>query len=254
MSRKIKVKKTPEQQQKENREKLIYNVILPILEIIFIIVVLRWGVLEAYQVPTGSMIDTILPGDFLLVEKVTYRFAPPERGDVIVFKYPGDERVKYVKRCVAIAGDTVEFRDKVLYVNGEESPCKPAQLVDPNIIPRPAQLPNDVELLSQHWSERSFANARWVRDNFGPIVVPEENVMAVGDNRDNSYDSRYWGPVPLKNITGRPTFIYLSTNLINDISDEERRTLTMIDNMALMFKSIVQFWRIRWSRMLMIIQ
>ncbi len=238
----------------DKRERLIYNIILPVLEIVFIIVVLRWGVLEAYQVPTGSMVDTILPGDFLLVEKVTYKFSPPEHGDVIVFKYPLDERVKYVKRCVALGGDTVEIKDKVLYVNGQESPCKPAQLTDANVYAGAENLPKDIELVSKHWRERAFARSGWVRDNFGPVIVPEGNVMAMGDNRDNSYDSRYWGPVPLENITGRPTFVYLSTNLINEISDEERRTLTMVDNMVLMFKSIIQFWRIRWNRMMMIIQ
>ena len=243
--------------KKEKREKLIYNIILPILEVIFIIVVLRWGVLEAYQVPTGSMIETILPGDFLLVEKVTYKFADPVAGEIIVFKYPEDERVKYVKRCIAVAGDTVEIRDKVLFVNNQKSIYEATQFTDPNIYPALMNTPKDIGILTKSWVERKFTgrNVRgYVRDNFGPVVVPPNNVMALGDNRDNSYDSRFWGPVPLENITGRPTFIYLSTNLINDISDEERRTLTMVDNMLLMFKSIVMFWRIRWDRMFMIIK
>jgi signal peptidase I len=112
----------------KKKRDILFTYILPLLEIIFIIFVLRTFILEAYQVPTGSMIDTILPGDFLLVEKVTFRINEPQKGEVIVFKYPLEQRVKYVKRCIATAGDTVETRDKILYVNGQVSPFQAAQL------------------------------------------------------------------------------------------------------------------------------
>lgn len=242
----------------EKKEKnLLYSVVLPIAEVIFIIFILRWLVLEAYQVPTGSMIDTITPGDFLLVEKITYRFSPIEIGDVVVFEYPHDKRVKYVKRCLALGGDTIEIRDKVMYVNGEESPHLPTQLSDRVVYPRNPNIALDIVSQTQHWlssSKHGPANFGYFRDNFGPYVIPDGHFYAIGDNRDDSSDSRFWGPVPMENITGRPTFIYLSTTLIDRIDPFARKDLTMVDNIILMLRSIVQFWHIRWDRMFMIIK
>ena len=93
----------------------------------------------------------------------------------------------------------------------------------------------------------------YARDNFGPIIVPENHMMALGDNRDGSEDSRYWGPVPFDNITGRPTFIYLSTDLVDELTPQEKRSLTMVGNIKLMMMSIVKFWHIRFDRMFRIL-
>ncbi|MFP4459553.1 MAG: signal peptidase I [Candidatus Zixiibacteriota bacterium] len=251
-------KKLPTSEDKKNH--ILYSYVLPIAEVIFIIFVLRWLVLEAYQVPTGSMIDTIQPGDFLLVEKITYRFDPPDIGDVVVFEYPHDNRIKYVKRCIAEAGDTVEIRDKVVYVNGEKSPHAPTQLIDNRVFPSDPAAHEDPVELTHRWiaiaENDSLMHVQRFspRDNFGPVIIPDGHLFALGDNRDNSLDSRFWGPVPMENITGRPTFIYLSTDLIDKIDPMSRRTLTMVDNVVLMLKSIFQFWHIRWDRMFMIIK
>ena len=248
---------SPTQIKKPAKRNIVYNYILPLAELLFILFVIRIFILEAYHVPTGSMIDTILPGDFLLIEKVTYRFKPPVAGDIVVFNFPLDPKFKYVKRCVAVGGDTVEFRNKMLYVNGEVSEFQGAQHVDPHIFSksnrRPSLSPKDYQ---RYWLDRKLMtyDPSVIRDNFGPVVLPDDMIFAAGDNRDQSSDSRFWGPVPLDMVTGRPTFVYLSTDIIEDVSQEDRRNFTMIDNIFLIFKAIFQFWRIRFDRFFLIIR
>lgn len=150
--------------------------------------ILRATVIEAFNIPSGSMEDTLLIGDFLLGEKITYRFRDPRRDEVIIFRHP-EPRFKgkdLIKRCVAIQDDTVEIRNKKLYINNQ-------------LIEEPLHGKHDSSYYRQ-------------RDEFGPYVVPENCVFAMGDNRDNSYDSRFWGPVPLENIKARPLFLYFSVD------------------------------------------
>jgi signal peptidase I len=120
-----------------------------------------------------------------------------ERGDVVVFKYPEDPRRDFIKRCVAVGGDTVEMRAKQLFVNGE--PVDEPYVVhkDPRIYP---------DLPGVGSGPRNLRN----RDNFGPYTVPEDHIFCLGDNRDNSSDSRFWGPVPLSYVKGRAVIIYWS--------------------------------------------
>ena len=245
-----------EKKKNKKNNSLLYSTVLPLVELVVIVFVIRYYVLEAYQVPTGSMIETILPGDFLLVEKITYKFSDPKPGEIIVFKYPKEPAVKYVKRCIAVAGDTVEVRDKALFVNGLEVIYEKAHNDDQEIYPAPQKAPKNIDDYTNIWQQRRLDEIfrLFVRDNFGPVVVPPNSVFAMGDNRDYSLDSRYWGPVPLDHVTGRPTFIYLSTDVIDDISLEERRQFSMLDNIILMVKSIIKFWRIRYDRIFMIIK
>jgi len=166
----------------------------------------RTFVFENFKIPSGSMEDNLLVGDHLVVNKFIYGrngdtllhgllpYRAPERGDVVVFKYPTDPRRDFIKRCVALPGDTVEIRSKRLYLNG--------QLQDePKIV---------------HKDRRVFSNSphvppsRRLRDNFGPFTVPEATIFCLGDNRDNSLDSRFWGPVPLSYVKGRAVIIYWS--------------------------------------------
>lgn len=175
--------------------------------------IIRSFFIQAFKIPSASMEKTLLVGDFLLVNKLVYgptipltdiRFPAirePERGDIIVFKYPLDENLDFVKRCVAVSGDTVEMRDKVLYVNGIEQDEDYAQHVDSRIEPNFHRNPRGV-----------IKPARFplTRDNFGPIIVPEEKFFVLGDNRDNSRDSRSWGFVNRKLIKGTPLIIYFS--------------------------------------------
>lgn len=160
-----------------------------VLVALIIAVVLRAFVVQAYRIPSDSMQNTLVPGDYLLVNKLAYDFGDPAPGDVVVFQYPLNLSKDYVKRCVAIEGQTVEIRDKVLYVDQVPSPPPPDMaLTDNRIIP--AHLSN--------------------RDNFGPSVVPPGHIFVLGDSRDNSRDSRDWGFLDKKLLRGKSMFIYWS--------------------------------------------
>jgi len=174
---------------------------------VLLALVFRQFVLQAFRIPSQSMEQTLLKGDFLFVTKFLYgspvpftdwrlpKLRAPRRGDIIVFKSPSDGR-DFIKRCVAVAGDTVEVRGKDLYVN-RKRPVEPyAHHVDPRVYPPSPS------------SREPFGTHR--RDFFGPYVVPPGNIFMMGDNRDNSADGRFWGPLPLGNIKGKAMFIYFS--------------------------------------------
>ncbi|MDA8083836.1 MAG: signal peptidase I [Nitrospiraceae bacterium] len=170
-----------------------------------IAIVIRTFIIQAFKIPSGSMLETLQIGDHILVNKIVlgtpvdipftnislFRMPglrKPGRGEIIVFKYPEDTKRDFIKRVIAIGGDTVESRDKVVYVNGRKLVEPYVQHVDPDIRPRGAD----------------------PRDNFGPITVPEGSVFVMGDNRDQSYDSRFWGFVDLDKIKGDAVIIYWS--------------------------------------------
>jgi signal peptidase I len=187
---------------------------------IVVFLVVRAFLVEAYKIPTGSMEQTLLVGDFLLVNKLVYgaevpftnvrlpALEKPKRGDVIVFIYPVDPTKNFVKRLVGVPGDTLAMKDAVLYVNGE------AQR-EPYVIH--TQPGDDPSLEDFNWqssylvkaAEGGYANHP-SRNNWGPLVVPEKKYFVLGDNRDDSKDSRYWGFVPDSLIRGRPIFVYYS--------------------------------------------
>lgn len=180
--------------------------------------VIRTFLVEAFKIPTSSMENTLLVGDFLLVNKAVYgaeipgtgvrlpAFVDPQRGDVVVFHPPHDPARNYVKRLVGIPGDTLEMRDKALYVNGVAVAEPFARFIDEG---GDAVHPN-MRWQSNHLIASSGDGYRPSRDNWGPIVVPAERFFMLGDNRDNSEDSRYWGFVSRKAIRGRPWFVYYS--------------------------------------------
>jgi signal peptidase I len=171
-------------------------------------------VVQAFQIPTGSMEPTLLVGDFLLVNKmiyapVVYPFEKAilphrdiRRQDIIVFKYPNDLSKDFVKRVIALPGETLEVRDKQVYINGRPLEEKYKVHIDSHVFSR-----NGMSGFSTS-SEYQLENIN--RDNFGPLVIPPGHVFAMGDNRDNSSDSRYWGFLPLENVKGRPWLIYFS--------------------------------------------
>ncbi len=149
------------------------------------------------------MEDTLLIGDHILVNKFIYGvklpftqmtiipISNPKRGDIVVFRYPQDPSKDYIKRVVGIAGDKVEIKNKKVYVNQKE-------------------LRGDFQV--KHTDPRIDPQERSHRDNYGPILVPEHALFVMGDNRDNSYDSRFWGFVDLKEVKGKAFMIYLSWN------------------------------------------
>ncbi len=185
---------------------------------------LRYFVLQAYRIPSGSMEDTLLPGDFLLVFKPVYgieipyteikfsQFVRPSRGDIVIFRFPLDPSKDFVKRCIGLPGDTIEIKNKVVYVNGKKLFEPYAIHKDSNIIPPLIEIKDDFakEEFQRMWSSRELFDEPKVRDNFGPIVVPEKTYFVLGDNRDNSSDSRFCGAVPEKYLKGIPLIIYFS--------------------------------------------
>ena len=163
----------------------------------------RTFLVQAFVVPTPSMENTVLVGDHVVVNKFLYaphrwiRLLPyrdVRRGDVVVFKFPEDPRRDFIKRAVALPGDLTEIRDKAVFVNGRRQDEPRAIHSDRRTWPDDPQLPDALRR----------------RDQLGPIAVPERSFFAMGDNRDSSYDSRFWGPVPASNLKGRALFVYWS--------------------------------------------
>ena len=183
----------------EYTEALVIAIILAIL--------IRALFVQAFKIPSGSMEPTLLIGDHILVSKLIYgvkapftntRFPAifkPERGDVIVFVYPEDRTKDFIKRVVAVGGDTVEIRNKRLYVNGQETIMPQARFYS-NVT-----MPGDIS----------------PRDNLAPTKVPDGFLFVLGDNRDFSHDSRFWGFVPVEDVKGKAFLIYYSSQDLADV-------------------------------------
>ena len=179
--------------------------------------VVTFGV-AAFKIPSGSMQNTLLIGDFLFVNKAIYgaevplihrrlpAFAHPKRGEVIIFEYPLDPDKDYVKRLIGVPGDTVEMRDGTVYIDGR------AQVESYVVHSDPTADPGGEEFAWQQpfLVRTAEASVHPSRNNWGPLVVPQDNYFVLGDNRDNSSDSRYWGFVPDSLVRGRPMFVYYS--------------------------------------------
>ena len=218
-----------------------------------IFLVLRAFLVEAYRIPSGSMIPALLVGDWLFVNKAIYgahvpfsraslpAFREPKRGDVVVFvsPYQGDEASRgadptptLVKRLVGTPGDTLYMRNGLLYVNG----IAQRQGFGADTTPQPG-IASSVDPLFD-WQKKvglkasrfGAAPAQPTHDNWGPLVVPPRRLFMMGDSRYNSKDSRYWGFVPRENVRGKPLFVYYSYN-----ADDSDRPLPMLTD-------------IRWSR------
>ena len=173
-----------------------------ILLAIVIAFFIRTFVVQAYKIPSGSMKPTLLIGDHILVSKFNYGvklpfirstlipIGTPQRGDIVVFIYPEDRSKDFIKRLVGLPGDTVEVREKKIYLNGQPWNDGHGVHSDSLVIPGAVQ----------------------PRDNFGPVTVPEGSLFVMGDNRDESYDSRFWGFVEMKDVLGKALIIYWSWN------------------------------------------
>ena len=175
---------------------------------------IRTFVVQAFKIPSGSMLPTLLIGDHLLVNKFVYgirlpvtgqMLVPvkrPKLGDIVVFRFPKDRSIDYIKRVIGTPGDTVEIKDKHVMVNGEPIKDPHAHVTSSTIL---------------------GANAS-PRDNFGPILVPEGKYFVMGDNRDNSYDSRFWGFVDDKDILGKAFILYWSWDIDKPLFSLDRLT------------------------------
>lgn len=177
---------------RENIEAIVVAVILAMF--------IRTFIVQAFKIPSGSMKETLQIGDHILVNKFIYgiklpffqttlvSITDPQRDDIVVFEFPEDKDKDFIKRVVGVAGDVVEVRNKKVWVNGKLQEANYIVNSDPHI----------------------FSGNVQPRDNFGPVTVPAHSLFVMGDNRDHSYDSRYWGFVDLKAIKGKAFIIYWS--------------------------------------------
>jgi len=177
---------------RENIEAILVAIVLALF--------IRTFVIQAFKIPSGSMKETLKIGDHILVNKFIYGvkvpflqttivpITNPKHGDIVVFKFPEDPSKDFIKRVIGVAGDVVEVRDKQVYVNSK-------------------LLNHDFGI---HTDSYIFPASVQPRDNFGPVVVPQDSLFVMGDNRDQSYDSRFWGFVDLKAVKGKALMIYWS--------------------------------------------
>ncbi|ADU96101.1 signal peptidase I [Thermovibrio ammonificans] len=175
--------------------------------------IIRTFIVQSFHIPSGSMIPTLLIGDFILVDKVTYRFRPPERGDVVVFHFPLNREVYYVKRIVGVPGDRIQVKEGKLYINGKPCKYRPAGSF--------SYYENGVEYEGKLFYEflprrngtvkKHLILKTGTQGDFTPVfVVPKGEYFMMGDNRNNSYDSRYWGFVKGSEIVGIARIIFFS--------------------------------------------
>ena len=171
-----------------------------ILIAVILALFIRTFVVQAFKIPSGSMKPTLLVGDHILVNKFIYGIKlpfsditlipvkDPKRGDIVVFKFPEDPKKDFIKRVIAVAGDKVQIRNKKVYIND-----KPLE-----------------DSYGTHLDPHSILGGARPRDNFGPVTVPSNSFFVMGDNRDHSYDSRFWGFVNLSAVKGKAFIIYWS--------------------------------------------
>lgn len=216
---------------------------------VILAVIIKTSIVEAYKIPSQSMEDTLLVGDFLLANKFVYgarlplvnwrlpALHRPQPGDIVIFVFPDDGVTKYIKRCVAGPGDRVEVKDKVLYVNGERRDLpEHGKFVD-------TTADGEVVVQPRH------AGGRDSRDNFGPVIVPAESYFMMGDNRDNSYDSRYWGAVPYELILGEAMMVHWSWNDAAYPSPDVSAADPLSVPRMFIFNAVHFFQKVRWGRL-----
>jgi len=205
----------------EENEPLLVEYARSFFPVVLIVFLLRSFIAEPFRIPSGSMMPTLLIGDFILVNKFTYGIRipvinkkiidinKPQRGDAVVFKYPKNPSVDYIKRLIGLPGDQIKYVDKKLYVNG-----KPVKQVS---LGRYQGLGQGTTMTgAEHLSEDLLGVEHDILINHrapnieGTFIVPQGHYFMMGDNRDNSNDSRYWGTVPEENLVGKAFFIWMN--------------------------------------------
>ncbi len=193
--------------------------------------VLRAYVIQAFRIPSGSMENSLVPGDFILVNKLVLHFKEPKPGEIIVFKYPLNPDRTFIKRCVATGGQTVEIRNKILRVDGK-------------VVPDPGSAKHS----DGHIIPRDFST----RDTFGPKQVPSGQYFVLGDNRDESRDSRQWGFLEKKYLVGKPIIVYWSWT--PDPGEPKLEAPYIFDFISLVFYDVIHlFSRLRFDRLGMVV-
>ncbi|WP_018878317.1 MULTISPECIES: signal peptidase I [unclassified Thioalkalivibrio] len=188
--------------------------------VLLIVLILRSFVAEPFRIPSGSMMPTLLVGDFIMVSKFSYGIrlpvtrtkildtGEPERGEVVVFKYPRNPAEDYIKRVIGLPGDTIAFRDRVLYVNGEPQPAERVGTFEGE---GSGQVMSGASMFEETLDGRTYNTLMREQQASldGSVTVPDGHYFMVGDNRDNSNDSRVWGFVAEEHLVGRALFIWL---------------------------------------------
>lgn len=169
--------------------KIYWEYLQAILIAIVLALLVRAFIIQAFKIPSGSMLETLQIGDHILVNKFIFHFTEPKRGDIIVFKFPGDKKKDYIKRLIGVPGDRLEIKKQNVYINNV--------LLDE---------PLD-EVYAEH---KGIRNDIPQRDDFGPMIIPEKCYFMMGDNRDRSSDSRFWGLLKRELIEGKAFIIYWS--------------------------------------------
>ncbi len=220
----------------KTKKQVFWENFLSLALALLIVFMIRSSIIEAFKIPSGSMIPTLLVGDHIFVNKFAYGLKvpfsdlifdnaitlipreAPKRGDIVVFKYPKDESFYYIKRVIGVPGDIIEIRNKLLYINNEAVKRDPLSRDESQKIITSLEdlkyLKNDLELFNEHLSSADHVmminRNNFATESFGPVTVPPENLFVMGDNRDSSNDSRYWGYVPFRNVKGKALVIWLS--------------------------------------------
>lgn len=209
------------------------SVVVAVILALFI----RTFVVQAFKIPTGSMEPNLLIGDHLLVNKVVYSPSmapvedgllakkPIERGHVVVFKFPEEPARDFIKRVVGLPGETIEIRDKTVLIDGQPLDEPYAHFLD---LPRGAEA-------------SGLDTGSWIREGFGPVEVPPGHLFVLGDNRDNSRDSRFWGFLPIDQVKGRALLVYWSY----EASREEYHRTGLVQWLK---DTAAAFGKTRWNR------
>ncbi len=208
----------------EDKEPLLVEYARSFFPIVFIVLILRSFLMEPFRIPSGSMMPTLLVGDFILVNKFSYgirlpvthdkviEISEPERGDIVVFRYPKNPSVDYIKRVIGLPGDRISYYKKKIMVNGK--PTKQVSLGRYTGVGQGTNM-TGAELLSEDLitMEHDILINRGVPSIQGVFEVPKGHYFVMGDNRDNSNDSRYWGTVPEENLVGKAFMIWMNWDL-----------------------------------------
>jgi len=222
---------------KSNVREYFESIVIAVILALFI----RTFVVQAFKIPTGSMEENLLIGDHLLVNKFVLGpsltaverrllpIAPPERGEIVVFKFPEEPERDFIKRVIGLPGETIELHERRVFVDGE-----------------PLDEPYAHYLLPPGSGDLDEVTSLDVRERYGPVTVPRDHYFVMGDNRDNSQDSRYWGFLPRELIKGRAAIIYWSFDSGPEFASSESGGT--LGNLASVF--IHFFTRTRWERTL----